>query len=104
MNVALASRGMKANDILDLAFDMGLDRPKMATAEDWGGGGVHVLTYGPLAYRKILEIPARPMRDHVERIFREALEIKPVLEQSHYNVVPPASAKPKAKRASKAAP
>ena len=109
MNTAVASRGMKANDILDLAFDMGLERPKIATAGEWDGGRVHILTYGPLAYRRTMEIPSPAMRDHVTQMLAKAKEpaqpiVEQILEQRHCNVVPTLPAKQRAKRASKVAP
>jgi hypothetical protein len=115
MNASVIARGMKANDILDLAFDMGLERPKIATAGEWDGGRIHILTHGPLAYRRTLEIPAPAMKDHVERQLRSALDavaaseptqpiVEQILQQQSYKEVPIAPpAKPKAKRVSKGA-
>lgn len=73
MEIIVTSRGMKASDILDLAFDMGLERPKIATAGEWDGGRIHILTYGPLAYRRTLEIPAPAQKERVTALLQDAL-------------------------------
>lgn len=64
---------MKVSDILDMAFDMGFERPHIATAGEWDGGRIHILTYGPLAYRKTLEIKAPARKEEVEALMQEAL-------------------------------
>ena len=73
MEIIVTSRGMKANDILDMAWDMGLERVTIVRAGEWDGGRIHILTYGPLAYRKMLEIPAPAKKDDVERLLRTAV-------------------------------
>lgn len=70
------SSGMKATDILDMAFDMKLERPNIATAGEWDGGRIHILTYGPLGNRKTLEIPAPGDKEQVEALLRAAVEAK----------------------------
>lgn len=78
------SRGMKASDILDIAYDIGLERPKITTAGEWDGGRIHILTYGPLAFRQTLEISSPAKKGDVEAQLRAALpgasEPKPLPE------------------------
>ncbi len=112
MEIIVASRGMKANDILDMAWDMGLERVSIVTAGEWDGGRIHILTYGPLAYRKMLEIPAPAKQDDVERLLRTAVvsaeakklpDLKPVTPADILATPEISTPKPKAKRSSKAA-
>jgi hypothetical protein len=74
MQIIVTSRGMKANDILDMAYDMGFERPHIVTAGEWDGGRVHILTYGKAAYRKTLEIAAPIQPDAARRLLEQALE------------------------------
>ena len=73
MQIIVTSRGMKANDILDMAYDMGFERPHIVTAGEWDGGRVHILTYGKAAYRKTLEIAAPIQPDAARRLLEQAL-------------------------------
>ena len=43
---------MKAGTVLDMAFDLGLDRPRISTVEEWNGAQAYILTFGPPAYRR----------------------------------------------------
>ena len=52
MEVIVTSRQMKASTVLDMAFDLGMDRPRIATVEEWNGAQAYILTFGPAAYRK----------------------------------------------------
>jgi hypothetical protein len=51
---------------LDLAFDLGLDRPRISTVEDWGGKQLYILTFGPPAYRQTVEISPSMSADQVK--------------------------------------
>jgi hypothetical protein len=35
-----------------MAFDLGMDRPRIATVEEWNGAQAYILTFGSPAYRK----------------------------------------------------
>jgi hypothetical protein len=52
MEIIVESRRMKAGTVLDMAFDLGLDRPRISTVEEWNGAQAYILTFGPPAYRK----------------------------------------------------
>jgi hypothetical protein len=52
MEIIVESRRMKAGTVLDMAFDLGLDRPRISTVEEWNGAQAYILTFGPPAYRR----------------------------------------------------
>jgi hypothetical protein len=52
MEIIVESRRMKAGTVLDMAFDLGLDRPRISTVEEWNGSQAYILTFGPPAYRR----------------------------------------------------
>ena len=58
---------MRPNDIKDLAFDVGLERPHIAVREEWDSTRTCLLSYGPLAYRKIEAIDAKLSDDEIRR-------------------------------------
>jgi hypothetical protein len=69
MEIIVTSRQTRSSTVLDLAFDLGLDRPRISTVEDWGGKQLYILTFGPPAYRKTIELRPSMNADQV----REAL-------------------------------
>ncbi len=52
MEIIVSSRQMRSGTVLDMAFDLGMDRPRIATVEEWNGAQAYILTFGPPAYRK----------------------------------------------------
>lgn len=52
MEIIVASRQMRSGTVLDMAFDLGMYRPRIATVEEWNGAQAYILTFGPPAYRK----------------------------------------------------
>lgn len=54
MEIIVASRQLRASHLLDLAYDAGLERPKVATIEEWDGSPGYLLTFGPIAYRRTM--------------------------------------------------
>ena len=64
---------VKASTIADIAFDLGLQSPKIVTSEEWGGTRMHTLTFGPLAYRQTIQIPGKLQEAEIRGILeREA--------------------------------
>ena len=56
---------MRPNDIKDLAFDVGLERPHIAVREEWDSSRMCILSYGPLAYRQTMHIDAKLSEDAI---------------------------------------
>ena len=52
MEIIVSSCQTKSSYVLDLAFDLGMDRPRISTVEEWNGAQAYILTFGPPAYRK----------------------------------------------------
>lgn len=74
MEIVVNSRQTKASDVIDWAFDVGLDRPKIVTVEEWDGSPAYIVTFGPPAYRKTINPPIRPWmtKEQVEQVMAEA--------------------------------
>ncbi len=47
---------LRARDIVDLCDDMGLERSSITVKEGWSHDAQFFLTFGPPAYRQLLEI------------------------------------------------
>ena len=72
MEIIVASRQLTAGAALDMAFDVGLDRPKIVTIEEWTGSQAYLLTHGPMAYRRTEVLRPGMSLDHVRNLLEKA--------------------------------
>jgi hypothetical protein len=81
MEIIVESRRMKAGTVLDMAFDLGLDRPRISTVEEWNGSQAYILTFGPPAYRRTAILRPSMSTDQVTNTLMvanaEAMEAPP---------------------------
>ena len=97
MEVIVASRGLKASAIVDIAFDLGLQSPKIVTSEEWGGTRMHTLTFGPLAYRQTIQIPGKLQEAEIRGILEleAAVQKMPIAKAAEPVEMTPVSVTPK---------
>ena len=65
---------LRAREIQEIAYDLGLQSPHIATTEEWGGTKLHMLTFGPRSNRQIVQIPGRANEGTIRELLLAALE------------------------------
>ena len=108
MEIIVKSRQTKSSTVLDMAFDLGMDRPRIATVEEWNGAQAYILTFGPPAYRKTAILRPSMNEEQVREtlILAKAEEVPPfdvvkhAVEVDGYTA-PPVEAKPQKRKAAK---
>lgn len=59
--------------IRDMAFGLGMERPKVLTTEGRGSGSVHIVTFGPPSFRQTIQIGASLPHDYARGLMQRAL-------------------------------
>ena len=77
MEIIVTSRQLKASAVLDMAFDAGLDRPRVVTMEDWDGSPAYLLTFGALACRQTMTLRPRMSVDQAKAMLEAAMLAPP---------------------------